>query len=272
MINNVKEDQDIEEIEEINQSIKDKTFYKDGIDWYFFNYLSPICDRFMLIISGAISIIVFYIVLKMIESTYPLVEEFPIFYKSYDQSLYTPKLVRLKRDNISNSDIAQDASVDESVLKYLIKNYVKEREGFNFKDAKISTVNKKILTIKNSSSSTVYKQFQQAIDKNNPTSPLNFFGQNVERKIIIKSVEFKRIVPKNFAQKAKEFIVATIPTKANVNFSATTFKININSGEKTTYSEDYIVKMDFLFPGIKKDHEGALNFEVTNYQLFRIKK
>lgn len=255
--------------DEIKESYNNNSYFKDSFDWYFFNYLSPICDRTLLIFSGLISIIVFYIVLKMIESTYPLIEEYPIFYKSYDQSLYTPKLVKLKREYSNATD---EQSVDESVLKYLIQNYVKVREGFNFKDAKISTVNKKILNIKNSSSTSVYKKYQQYINKSNPNSPLNYFGQNVERKIFIKSVDFIRIVPKNLAQKAKEFIVASIPTKADIKFNAQLIKININSGETDIIDEDFIAKIDLIFPGIQKGHEGPLDFEVTNYQLFRIKK
>ena len=49
-------------------------------------------------------------------------------------------------------------------------------------------------------------------------------------------------------------------------------KININTGEKDIIEEDFIAKIDFIFPGIQKGHEGPLDFEVTNYQLFRIKK
>lgn len=274
-VNDSTEDKDtqyLEMLDNVKKSIEDKSYFKDALEWYFFRYLTPVCDRTLLLITGIISAIVMMLLFEMIKSTYPLVEEFPIFYKPTDQSVYVPKLIQLKTNIVGNeSEAQQQKTVDESVLQYLVSYYIKSREGFNFKDSQIAKVNKKFNTIKNLSSPPEYKKFQSIMNRDNPSSPLRFFGQNIERKIEIESFEFIRKIPRNFAEKAKEFIVASIPTKAQVRFSANTIKTNVNTGEVTFKKDFYVVRLDFFFAGIDKDHDGPLNFEVTNYELFRVK-
>lgn len=266
------EDNYQEILRDVKESVEDKTYFKDALEWYFFRYLTPVCDRTLLLISGIISVMVMTLLFQMIQNTYPLVEEFPIFYKPTDQSLYVPKLVQLKTRKIGvETEDQKQQTVDESVLKYLLSYYIRIREGFDFKDAQIAKVNKKFNAIKNLSSPTEYKKFQTFMNRDNPSSPLRFFGQSVEKVVNIESLEFIRKVPKNFAEKAKEFIVASIPTKAQVRFSTVTTKTNVNTGEVTQKKDFFVVRLDFYFAGIDKDHEGPLNFEVTNYELFRVK-
>ncbi len=258
---------------QIKSKIDNGSYFKDALDWYFFRYLSPICDRTLLLVSTIILVIVIHLLLEMIKNTYPLTEEFPIFYESLDQSIYSPKLVQLKTAKISN-DLNEDdrkLNVDESVAKYLISKYIKEREEFNFKEAEISTVNNKFRKIKSLSTLQEYKKFQAFMNKDNPLSPLIFFGKNVERKVEIESFKYIRKVPKNFAQKAKEYIAASMPNKAEVKFSTQTIKFNVENGEIIKKKEMFVVRIGFFFAAIDKNNKGDLEFIVNDYQLYRVK-
>ncbi len=258
---------------QIKAKVEDGEYFKDALDWYFFRYLTPICDRTLLILSGAIFTIIILLIIEMIENTYPLVETFPIFYEAKDQANYNTKLIQLKTARISNDFIEEDRqlSVDESVAKYLISHYIKEREGFNFKTAEISDVNTKLSKMQNLSSAQEYKNFLAFIDRSNSLSPLNFFGQNVEKRIEIESFNYIRKSPKNLAEKAKEYIATSMPSRAEVKFSAETIKVNVETGETVRKKELFLVKIGFFFAGIDKDNVGNLEFIVNDYQLFRVK-
>jgi len=258
---------------QIKNAVEDGRYFKDSLDWYFFRYLTPICDRTLLIVSGSIFFVVMFILVEMIENTYPLVEEFPIFFEAKNQSVYAPKLIQLKTARISNDFSEEDRqlSVDESVAKYLISRYIKEREGFNFKSAEISAINTKFRKIKSLSTPQEYKNFQAFMGKENKLSPIRFFGQNVERVVDIESFKYIRKTPKNIAEKAKEYIAASMPKRAEVKFSTKTTKINVETGEVIKKTEMFVVKMGFFFAGVEKDHTGDLEFEVNDYLLFRVK-
>jgi type IV secretory pathway component VirB8 len=256
----------------IKESVKDKSYFKDGLNWYFFRYVSPICDRAMLFFGGIISVVVCYFLFQMIQSAFPLIVSEPLFLKAHNQSLYYPKLVRLKPNhNMPNYD-ANIKTVDEAVLKYLLIIYVQDRENYDFSKAEIEDVNKKFNRIKNNSSIEEYKNYQLIMSKDNPNSPINNFGLNVVKKVVIESFRFIREEPKDFTIMAREYLANKIPTKAELRFLATT-KSTSTYGEVQEEKERYLARVDFKFYGIEKDSKdsNSLKFSVNSYKLFKVK-
>lgn len=269
----IKEDSDQakEYLDSMKASVSDGSYFKDAVNWYFFKYVTPICDRTLLIFGAILATVVIYFLYQMMQSAFPLVEKMPIFIKSKDQSLYFPNLVELKpKENESGYD-PNIATVDEAVAKYLLANYVKERESFDFSDANIEDVNNKFNRIRNTSSSEQYKAFQLFMSKGNPTSPIRFFGKDVYREVTIESVKMIKEESDNLAIRAKNFIYSQIPTQAQVRFISNTITRNPQDGTNIEQKERFVAKINFKFAGISREETSLLNFTVNGYQLYRIR-
>jgi type IV secretory pathway component VirB8 len=256
----------------IKEKVDNGSYFKDALDWYFFRYVTAICDRTMLIFGSIIAAVVFYFLLQMINGAFPLEVKSPVFVRAYDQSQYFPNLVHLKpKADEKNYDPAVK-TVDEAVLKYLVSNYVEDRESYDFSKAEVEEVNTKFNRIKNISSEMQYRKFQLFMSKDNPDSPIHNFGINVKKKVQINSVKFVETQATNFASKAISYIAGKIPSEAEVRLTALTEKIDENE-ELKVEKQDYLVKVSFTFNGVSKPEAGIRNiikFVVNDYQLFKI--
>ncbi len=155
-----------EYFEFIKTSVADKSYFKDAFDWYCFRYISPICDRTLLIFGAMIAAVVLFFLIVMIEGTFPLVERTPIIVEAKDQSKFFPNLIELKPKKESVGYDSQIRTVDEAVAKYLVSFYVKTREGFDFSKAEVEDVNKKFNYIKNSKNNELNENFIKMINNN----------------------------------------------------------------------------------------------------------
>lgn len=256
-----------EYFEFIKSSVQDKTYFKDAMTWYFFRYVNPFCERTVLVFAAILALVVLFFLSKMIQSAFPLVEKIPIIIPSGDQSVSFPNLVPLK----SKKD-TEIKTVDEAVLKYLLGVYVADREGFDYSKAEVMDVNKKFNRLKNTSSANEYRQFQFFMSKDNPASPIHQFGKDVVKKVKIESVKFPRVEPKDFAEKAREFLNHKMPTEVEIRFSAQTIEHDIDGLLVADLKEKFLVKIKFHFSGIVKAKNNApLDFMVNEYKLYRVK-
>ena len=254
----------------IKSSVDDGSYFKDAVDWYFFRYLSPICDRTLLIFGAIIAAVVLFCLVKMLQSAFPLVQKIPIFIQAENQALYFPSLVELKPKKDSKNYDPAITSVDQAILKYLLSIYVKDRESYDYSRSEINDVNKKINRVRNVSSADEYRAFQLIMSKDNPDSPIQQFGKNVVKTVEIESVNLIKKEPQNLAEKAKEYLSSVIPKSAEVRFITTITEKSEEEGEKIT-KERYLAQINFDFTGVNKDKKGSLNFMVSNYKLFKIK-
>src|SRR3989338_2411649 len=255
----------------IKSSVADGSYFKDAVNWYFFRYVTPICDRTLLIFGAMIAAVVFYFLWQMIQGAFPLVVQEPVFIRAKDQSKIFPSLVALKPKK-SQADYDQAIkTVDEAVLKYLLSVYVEDRESYDFSKARIEDVNQKFNRIRNTSMESEYKNFQLIMSKDNPASPIHNFGQNVIKKITIDSVHFVKIGTQYFAARALQYLSNDIPKEAEIRFSAITTTIDAY-GEAKYNRESYLAKIIFAFDGVDKNNKsGILRFTVNNYQLFKVR-
>ncbi len=254
-----KEDSDF-----IKDSVESGEFFKDGINWYFFRYVNPFCERTIFFISFTFVALMFYMLFNLISDSYPLVRKVPIVVQAVDQSMYFPYLIKLKTQDDKNVK-----SVDQAVLSYLLKKYVMNRENHNYSDAEIEPINLKFNKIRNTSSSSEYINFQNFMSKNNPASPIYDFGKDAYRKVDIESVNFIEDNPKTFSDKAKSFLIDTIPTDAEVRY---TLYYRHANGEET--NQKFLVKINFTFFGIHRmesnDTNSSLQFIVNSYKTYTI--
>ena len=57
----------------IKKSVDDGSYFKDAVNWYFFRYVTPICDRTLLIFGAMIAFVVLFFLIQMVRSDFPLV-------------------------------------------------------------------------------------------------------------------------------------------------------------------------------------------------------
>jgi type IV secretory pathway component VirB8 len=265
----------------IKEEVDEGRFFKDALDWYLFRYVSPICDRTILIIGGILSIVICYIIFGIIKISFPLVVRDPIIISAKDQSKYLPNLIELKPKSGKPNYDSGLRNIDEAIVKYLISIYINDRESYNFSKASIEDVNIKINRIKNISSVVEFKNFQNFFSEENPLSPIQNFGKNVKKNIEIIDFQFIRKKEKkdNFS-KLKNFFNIELPNEAQVKFDAI-ISARDEFGDVKTINEKYLVKVKFNFLPIQKPkivdeknkvkEDNKLKFMIESYKLFRVK-
>lgn len=267
----VKDEQAKEYFQFIKSSTRDGSFFKDALDWYFFRYLTPICDRTLLIFGAIIAAVVFYCLIQMIKGAFPLEIREPVIIRSLDQTQYFPHIIPIRPRKGQDGFDPDIRTVDEAVAKYLLSFYVKDREGYDFSKGDVEEVNKKLNHMRNLSSASEYKNFQTIMSKDNPSSPVNNFDQNIVKTIAIDSVKFARKEVKDFKAQALEYLSNDIPTQAEIRFTATTKTTNDNEETKSD-KQRYLAKINFTFDGVNKDDQGAVvKFAVNSYTLYKVK-
>ena len=255
----------------IKKNVLSGQFFQDGHDWYIFRYITPICDRALLFVALSILLIVIYTVKIMGDSLFPLVVSQPIFTTPKDPTIYQTKIVKLKPKKGEKNFDQEVQTFDESILKYLISNYVINRESFDFRDAEIEEVNKKFSYIKSNSTFREYKNFQSIMSKDNKNSPIHNFGKNVTKTVNIDFIRFKRKEGKNVFEKALFFIANSVPLDVEIEFTTTVKSTNDLNETKKKY-EKYLVKIKYDYqPIFKNDKQSTIGFTVTQYILYKVR-
>lgn len=202
---------------DIKTNIDSGKYFKDAFDWYSFRYVYQICDRAYLVMISILLLSLIYVVKSMSDSLFPLVVSQPIFVSATKNPDLVQRIVKLKpRKGEPNFDPFVE-NFDDSIIKYLLKNYVINREKFDFKDGRVEEINKKFNRIKSTSNFREFKNFQKYMSKDNPSSPIKLFSKNAYRDVIISEVKFYRPNPKNFAEKIVFFIANAIPYESDVS-------------------------------------------------------
>jgi len=255
----------------VKNAVTNDSYFKDAKDWYIFRYVNPICDRTILLIAILVLFSLFYIIKNITSSLYPITISQPIFVESKDQNLYQTKIIKVKPKKGEQNYDSEIQTFDESILKYLIVNYIKDRESFDFRKGLVDDVNKKFNHIKSNSSYREYKNFQAIMSKNNKNSPIHYFGKNVMRDVKIINFKFKRREGKNAFEKAIFYIANSPPLEAEIDFLTLTVSVN-DLNEKEYKNERFIAKITYDYQQIfKKDKQNTIGFTVNQYVLYKFK-
>lgn len=253
--------------QKITDSIHDGSFFKDSMQWYIFQYIRPTIDRNLMILFSLIGAICIFYLYQMIHDSFPLVEEVPVIIREHDTSLLRPVIKKLKDPSDRSS-----AGADQYMLKYLLTNYVTDREAFDFRNSDVKNINQKFSRIKNNSSYLEYRNFQSQMSKENPASPINFFGQNIYKTVEVSSLKFiPKEVAGGIASSISSYFHPQLSSSAEIGFKATINSID-GGGKKVAKSKKYLVKISFDFAGLDRESKsGRLGFAVKEYNLFEVK-
>jgi type IV secretory pathway component VirB8 len=253
---------------EIGENIKSGKYFQNALDYYFFSFLSIFSQRNTILFFLVIIAIVTYNFFMIIKSSFPLKEKFDmvlfdrgdIGYKTVLKEIYYP----------------QAKSIDEKISTYLILEYIKQRENFNFSELEYNGLRKKIRYIKNNSSANEYSKYMAQLNKKNKNSPLKNWGKDITRKVKIKDFRFieleidtssmtlwKKIHHKFI--KATEYINPQLASTIEVDYV-----VFIYTNKKLTKKTEYQNKIEFYFSGVKNNnYTEELKLIINDYKIFK---
>lgn len=249
--------------ESIKFSMDSGNYFKDAFSWYSLTYIQPIVDRTLLLFASIISIFIIYNVSQLITTLLPLKEDIYVVIREKDLSVYQTSIYDLSKNN-------DTLTTNEDILRYLLINYVEERESHNYKSANVNDMNHKLKVIENNSSSDVYNEFKIFMSRNNVGGPYYFFGKDVETTVKIDSFKFIRIDKKGWFSKLKDYFnVDILPVRAEVYYT-----LNTQIGNKTTSQKRKAV-ISFEFSGVATDKKTGkylpIKFKVISYKNYDLK-
>ena len=255
----------------IQENIQNNKYFEDAKDWYFFRYVSPICDRTYLFIAIAILFSLMFVIYKINLAIFPLRIVQPIYIQAKnDIGPYDVNLVKLKPKKGEANYDRNVENFDDSIIKFLLVKYIKDREEFDFRKGDVTDLNLKYSLIKNNSSFLEYKNFQKIMSKENRSGPIQYFGKNYFKTVVINNIRFYRKEPANIAQKLLYFIISPIPYQADIRFQGILHYID-DYGNNISTIENFMAKINYEYQAIyKNDFQPNLNFMVNIYTLYKI--
>lgn len=242
----------------IKYCVSNGSYFKDAFNWYCNLYLRSIVDRTFFIFMSIMGVIIIYNVVGLISLIMPLKEDVYITIKEKDLTKYQTLIYDISKSKEANS-------TDENILKYLVTNYVVERESHNYKTANINDINLKLEKMKNISSPDVFNDFKYFMSADNSGGPYYYFGKNIETTIDIATFNFVRINRTKFIDKIIDYFnVNLIPIKAEVFYT-----LNMQYGDNIK-SEKRKAVLSFKFTGVEKNETTGkylpVKFVVTSYK------
>ena len=217
----------------LNDSITSGQYFTDAKIWYRNKYIYPFSQRSFIFILSIIICALFIGVVLNIRGLFPAIIQVKYSIKANSFENKSAKIIRA--DQIDNDPLA-------SVIDILVRNYVIQREKYNYDKLK-----KQFIFIKNNSTRIVFRRFYNFMNIDNPSSPVMRYQKSVTRNIAIISANY----------------LAT--NKASIKFAS---KARNNAGE---ISENMIwdatinFEIDKINPNLPPG--SRFNFTVTNYQL-----
>ena len=259
----------------IKESVANRSYFNDSVDWYLFRYVKPVSDRSMLFCIILIIGFIFYLIKSMLDVAYPaghnrlklpIVISQPLFIDFIDQGKYQPNLLPLKKTNIN-----KNLTTDQIIINHFLSFFVKNFEEFDYSSANLALVNEKTDLVRNMSSYQVYTQFQKMMEKSTPNSPMLYFGKNYSRTININNIEFlypqkKSGLKENIDHLLKKIIIQVkpeVPDSAIISFSDTVKTIDEFKRIKTI-NNNYRYWIKFKYSPISK-YDKNFNFTILKY-------
>jgi len=135
----------------------------------------PMSERYLYVLLTVVSIVVFYIAIQAQQDFYPLNSMVPIIINGDDNG---EDLAHIQPLMQSRNDTPK-----MSMLRFLVKNYVKSWEEYD-----IQTFDRNAGSVKTQSSPELANQYNNFIDPHNPESPITLYQRHSKRKIEILSM------------------------------------------------------------------------------------
>ncbi|RZI47615.1 hypothetical protein EDM53_00975 [Rickettsiales endosymbiont of Peranema trichophorum] len=221
-------------------AVVDRSYFENARQWYGDRYLKPLKHRAYILVATLFILWFTFLIVKTVLLDDP-VQKYPFAIYVDDQINYFPHIQRL-----SNSD----GSVAVAVARYLLAQYVKIREGYDYNNLHTDKLTTLLRTIMSLSSQKLFRSYIDYLDPSiNSTSPILRYKTNALVTVSVTSVEF----PQHNHH----------PESAKVYYQVTEQWI----GGQRKLSK-WVVDTDFILSDISKvlTKEMPLKFTVTSYK------
>lgn len=221
----------------LDDYIKSGEYFLDAKKWYFFKYIAPFSQRsYSLILAIAVCICVCGLSLN-IYSLFPSVIQVKYSISANASMNKTAQIIRAGQ--VENDPLA-------SIVDVLIRNYVMQRESYDYDKLK-----KQFVFLKNNSTRIAFRRFYNYMNIDNPSSPVLKYQKNAKRNI--------KILESKYPAKSK----------AIVQFSAIANSINNENLEDSVWEVTIDYEVDDINTSMPSG--SRFNFTVVEYQLKQIK-
>jgi len=173
-----------EEYIEISEKVRSGEYFREVRKVIDADLHDPMTDRYWYILLTIPSIIVVFVAFFALQSLYPLKPSVPFIFGINDLLEDAPRIESLIK--------VEGEGVDAALQRFLITNYVKQREEYN-----VATFDRNQIALRTLSTRQVYGEYQQSIALNNPESPIVLYQRHTQRNIkVLSSQTLEKSTPK----------------------------------------------------------------------------
>ena len=223
-----------------NTSIEESNiYYTHALEWYFTKYLKNyIYVRYLLIVVIFLGISTFLIYKTSLTIQETKKYPFPVYFK--DEVKFFSNLKKISHSN---------ESINISIVKYMITNYLKKVEEFNVNSMDPDELKKRLNFIRHLSSLKVFREYFRLIDmEENYNSPLLKYRYNNTRTIKVDKITFGKGVTTPSSAKVYYTIYDNLDDKKNIIKKSAEIKFLMS-----------IIDKDFI------DSKKTLTFLITDF-------
>lgn len=235
---------------EISEKVRSGEYFREVRRVIDSDLHDPMTDRYWYILLTIPSVIIVIIVIFALQSLYPLNPEVPFIYGINDIMEDSPHIKSL----IEVSGEGADAALQ----RFVVSNYVKEREEYN-----VANFDRNQIALQSLSSKPVFEEYLKSIALDNPNSPIVLYQRRMARNVKILFTQLTKKPNKN-QQNLRDYAMRVVyeatltpeskenpPTRGqvDVNFKYEPIKID----EKT----EKIIPYGFLVTGYNITHNSG---------------
>ncbi|MDP5083628.1 MAG: VirB8/TrbF family protein [Rickettsiaceae bacterium] len=217
----------------LREYIQSGDYYTDAKHWYKHKYIHPFSQRSFVLLLSVIICVLFLGVLVNINGLFPSVIQVKYSITADTSSNKTAQILRANQ--VNNNPLA-------SVADIIIRNYILQREAYNYDNLK-----KQFVFVKNNSTRIVFRRFYNFMNIDNPSSPVMLYQKSIQRVPVIISTTYPT------------------PSKAIIKFNSTARNSAGENIENMVWQATIDYEIDKIDPNLPNG--TRFNFTVTDYQL-----
>lgn len=249
--------------EDINREIEDGTYFQAGRQWYSRLFHAPMAERSYFIIIIFLAIVNGYFAVVSFMGVFPISPRIPFF--AYSDNVWEdlPSINRIAEGGHENKN--------EAVMKFLLKNYVINRESYDLKLYELRYRN-----IWSQSSKPVFNRYSVTMDAGNPYGPYQLYSNKSRRVVTVDSVDYsydRNVFQAHVIYQASVLALATgLPTshsrwQADVTYSYTDFSVDQSLGQDVWIARFFGLTGTTLKASGEKRKVVPMKFTVTDYRV-----
>lgn len=217
----------------LKEYIDSGEYFTDARNWYKYKYIHPFSQRSFIFILSTIICALFIGIVININGLFPVVNQVKY---SINADTGANKAAQIIRANQVNNDPTA------SITDILLKNYVSQRESYNY-----DILKKQFIYVKNNSTRIVFRRFYSYMNIDNSSSPVLRYQKDIKRSAEVLSSNF------------------LTDTKAEVKFKG----VAKNSAGEIVEDTVWLATLDYEIDAINNNLPSGsrFNFTVNDYQL-----